>query len=319
MGKLADAFQSGWDIVMTGNNNGARIRVPASTSNLGAAFDAVGLALQLYLAVEVRQLAGGPSQIRFSGEDAHLVPTGKSNYIWRSMVEIANEAGVRLPPFSLSIQNQIPIAKGLGSSSCALLAAAASVDFLCGLHWGREKLLEIVTKREGHADNLAPSLWGGLVVSICGDKILCSKSEFPGGWTVVAITPDLAISTEFARSILPPEISRNDAVYNIQRAAFLMTQLVQGRREGIREAMSDLLHQPYRSKLIPGLKEVLAMDNQGLLGIALSGAGSTVIAFADSHEEEIGSAACNVFRSYGLSSKVRLIKADNIGLTLDYF
>jgi len=216
------------------------------------------------------------------------------------------------------MQNQIPIAKGLGSSSCALLSAVAAVNFLCGLQWGRENLLEIATRREGHPDNLAPSLWGGLVASIYGDKIFWSKSEFPAQWTIVAVTPDLEISTELARSILPAEISRKDVVYNIQRAAFLMTQLVQGRREGIREAMSDLLHQPYRSKLIPGLKEALALDHQGLLGIALSGAGSTVIAFADSHEEEIGNAIRNLFQSYGLSSQTRLLKSDNVGLTVDY-
>ncbi len=296
-----------------------RIRIPASTSNLGPAFDAVGLALQLYLTVEVQALSHGPSCIEFAGEDAHLIPTDQSNYIWRSMADIAEEAGRKLPFFSLKMKNQIPVSKGLGSSSCALLAAASAVDFLCGLGWDRQKLLEIGTEREGHPDNLAPCLLGGLVASICGEKIFCSQSIFPQEWTIVVVTPDLEISTEAARSILPAEVSRKDAVHNIQRAAFLMAQLVQGRREGIREAMSDVLHQPYRSPLIPGLKEVLAIDRQeGLLGIALSGAGSSVIAFADSHEEAIGAAICGIFRRSGLSSRVRLLKADNRGLTVEF-
>ena len=107
--------------MMTTMNNGrARIRVPASTSNLGAAFDAVGLALQLYLTVEVHALQQGPSRIEFFGEDARLIPVDESNYIWRCMEEIADKEGCRLPSFSLRIENQIPIAKGLGSSSCAL-------------------------------------------------------------------------------------------------------------------------------------------------------------------------------------------------------
>jgi homoserine kinase len=305
-------------IMMMGKNAGVKIRVPASTSNLGPAFDAVGLAFQLYLIMEVRALANGPSRIEFSGEDAALIPTDESNYIWRSMMEIAEASGCRLPGFSLRVENQIPVAKGLGSSSAALLAAAAAVNFLCARNWDREKLLEITTAREGHPDNLAPSLFGGLVASICGEKIFCSKSEFPQEWTAVAVTPNLEISTEMARSILPAGISRKHAVYNIQRVAFLMAQLVQGRREGLREAMSDLLHQPYRSKLIPGLKEVLAIkQREGLLGIALSGAGSTVIAFADSQPAEIGAAICDIFRSFGLSSRVRLLQVDNSGLAVE--
>jgi homoserine kinase len=304
--------------MMTEKNAGMRLCVPASTSNLGPAFDAVGLAFKLYLTVEVRALMRGPSRIEFSGEDAPLIPTDESNYIWRSMKEIAEESECRLPFFSLRVENQIPISKGLGSSSAALLAAAAAVNFLCARNWDREKMLEITVALEGHPDNLAPSLFGGLVASMCGEKIFCSKSEFPPEWTAVAVTPNLEISTEMARSILPAEISRKHAIYNIQRAAFLMVQLVQGRREGLREAMSDLLHQPYRSKLIPGLKEVLAMNQrEGLLGIALSGAGSTVIAFADSQAVEIGEDICNIFRSFGLSARVRLLQIDNIGLTVD--
>jgi len=304
--------------VKSGNHTGLRIRVPASTSNLGAAFDAVGLALQLYLTVEVRALEQGPSRVEVCGEDAHLIPTDASNYLWRSMVEIAEGERCSLPFFSLEIENEIPVSKGLGSSSCALLAAAAAVDFLCGMNWHKEKLLEIGMAREGHPDNLAPSLYGGLVASICGKKVVCSKSEFPPDWTVIAVTPDLEVSTEKARSLLPPEIPYKHAIHNIQRTAFLMTQLVQGRREGLREAMSDLLHQPYRGKLIPGLDEILAMEQcEGLLGIALSGAGSSVIALADSHEYGIGEEIRRIFQSHGLSSRSRLLKADNLGLTLD--
>lgn len=295
------------------------MRVPASTSNLGPAFDAVGLALQIYLAAEVYPLDRGPSRVEFSGQDAHLIPSDESNYVWRSMIEIAEQAGRRLSPFRLTMENQIPISKGLGSSSCALLAAAAAVNYLCGMDWGKEKLLEIGAAREGHPDNLAPCVWGGLVAAISGDRIYCSKSEFPPEWTIIAVTPDLEVSTESARSILPAAIPRQHAVYNIQRAAFLMSQLVRGRREGVREAMSDLLHQPYRGNLIPGLKEVLALDHQeGLLGIALSGAGSTVIAFADSNESEIAAAISRTFASFGLACSTRLLKADNAGMTMEY-
>ncbi|NLT66144.1 MAG: homoserine kinase [Acidobacteria bacterium] len=299
-----------------------KIRVPASTSNLGPAFDAVGLAFQLYLTVDAEELEQGPSTVAYSGEDPQLVPKDESNFMWRAMEEMAAEHGFRLPAIALRIANEIPITKGLGSSAAALLGAAAAVGFFCVGGWTREKLLELVSAREGHPDNVAPSLWGGLVASIGGvngaGKVLCSKSEFPEEWTAIAVTPDFEIKTDFARSILPPQISRDDAVYNIQRVAFLMAQLVQGRREGLREAMADLLHQPYRAELLPGLKEVLEMEDcEGLLGIALSGAGSTVIAFADSHQMEIGTRICRIFDLHGITSRIRFLKADNTGLVVE--
>ena len=295
-----------------------RIRVPASTSNLGPAFDAVGLALQLYLSVDVQPLDKGPSRMQVSGEDARLIPADSANLIWRTMKELAEEAGSPLPFFALKVENRIPVSKGLGGSAAALLAAAAATSFLCGFDWGVEKLLEIAARREGHPDNAAPSLWGGLVASILGEEIFCSKLRFPPEWTVVAVTPDLEVPTKIARSVLPDRIPRQDAIHNIQRTAFLIAQLIHGRGEGLREAMSDLLHQPYRCKLVPGLEEILSMENrQGLLGVALSGAGPTIIAFADSHEAEIGAAISDIFKTHGLSAQIRLLKADNTGLVIE--
>jgi homoserine kinase len=147
---------------------------------------------------------------------------------------------------------------------------------------------------------------------------MCSRCDFPGNWTIVAVTPAFELETRVARAVLPDEVAHRHAVLNVQRAAFLVAQIIQGRREGLREAMKDYLHQPYRSKLIPGLPEILAMaDREGFLGVALSGAGPTVIALADSHESEIGLQIQQIFGRHGLSSQVRLLKADQQGLTLE--
>jgi len=299
----------------------ARIRVPATTANLGAAFDAVGLALQLHLTLNLRKLEkDASSQMTFAGQDAHMIPTDESNLIWQTMTEVTERWGTVLPPFSLQVENEIPITKGLGSSATATLAGAAAADFLAGLRLAPEDLLAIAAAREGHPDNVAPALYGGLVASISGERILCSRSEFPADWTVVAVTPDVALETKRARAVLPQQVPYAHAVYNVQRAAFLMSQLIHGRREGLREAMSDLLHQPYRSALLPGLGEILDMrDCEGLLGVALSGAGSTVVAFADSNEQAIGDSICSIFSQHGLGAQVRLLKADNHGLRVDYF
>ncbi len=295
-----------------------RIRVPASTSNLGAAFDSVGLALQLYLTLEVRRLDRGDSRLAFEGLDSHLVPVDDSNLIWRTMTEAVAKAGDRLPPFSLKVSNEIPITKGLGSSASAILAGTAAASFLCRMNLTHAELLEFAAAREGHPDNVAPALFGGLVASISGERILCSRSVFPPEWTIVAVTPDFELETKRAREVLPARVPHHDAVYNVQRAAFLMAQLVQGRKEGLRQAMTDALHQPYRSALLPGLSDVLAMEQcAGLLGVALSGAGSTVIAIVDSCESEIGARIGSIFARHGLRSQVRLLKADNSGLAVD--
>ena len=297
---------------------GLRIRVPATTANLGAAFDAVGLALKLYLRVEVRRLDGGSSRLEFEGEGERTVPRDASNLIWRVMEGVAAKCGRPLPPFFLRVQNEIPVTKGLGSSATACVAAAAAADFLCGLRLEAADILAIAAAEEGHPDNVAPALYGGLVASICADRILCSRSEFPSAWSIIAITPDLELATKKARAVLPQHVPFADAVFNVQRSSFLMAQIVQGRREGVRQAMVDRLHQPYRSALIPGLSEILEIDDRkGLIGVALSGAGSTVIAFADSEVEKIGADLCRIFESHGLSAQVRILKADNQGLVME--
>ncbi len=294
-----------------------RIRVPGSTSNLGAAFDAVGLALQLYLTVELNEPDASQPCIEAAGEDAPLIPCDESNLIWRVIHETAARYSVAPPPFALRIHNEIPITKGMGSSAAACLAGAAAASLLCGLNLPPEALLRDAVRREGHPDNVAPSLYGGLVASISGETILCSRSVFPAHWSVVAVTPEFELETRLARAVLPQEVSRHDAVYNVQRAAFLMSQLVQGRSEGLREAMRDRLHQPFRAPLLPGLRDVLELDGAGLLGVALSGAGSTVVAFAEAHEAEIGERIRDVFSRHGLASEVRVLKADHCGLQVE--
>jgi homoserine kinase len=292
-----------------------RIRVPASTSNLGSAFDAAGLALELYLRLEIERLESGPSRLEVSGLDRHLIPESDDNYVWQVMRDVAGSHGATLPPFRMRMSNEIPITKGLGSSAAATVAGAAAAGALCGFDLPGEEILEYATAREGHPDNAAPAVFGGLVSSISSGRVVCSRAEFPAGWTVVAVTPQFELETKKARAVLPEQVPYRDAVRNVQRAAFLMAQLVRGRSEGLREAMRDWLHQPYRSQLLPGLAEILDMpDEPGLLGVALSGAGSTVMAFADARASDIGARMQSIFAARGLTSEVRLLKADNRGL-----
>ncbi len=295
----------------------AVITVPASTSNLGPAFDSVGLAVQLYLKLDLRLRVEGTSRLHYSGQDEGLIPCDSSNLIWQVMELVAGRHGKKLPPFDLQVKNEIPVTKGLGSSASACLAGAAAAGFLCDINLLPEDLLEIGVGLEGHPDNVAPALYGGLVASIGGKPVRCSRCRFPDSWSIVAVTPAFELETKRARAVLPPDVSRADAIFNVQRAAFLMAQIVQGRGEGLREAMADRLHQPYRSGLVPGFCEILEMPDQpGLLGLALSGAGPTVIAFVDADGAQIGDSISAIFQRHGLESQVRLLKADPKGLTI---
>lgn len=297
-----------------------RITIPASTSNLGSAFDAVGLALRLYLTLEVKESDLSSPRINYQGPDPGLVSLDQSNLIWRAMRMTADRSARILPTFSLKVINEIPITKGLGSSATASLGGVVAADLLCGLHLGAADWLRLAAELEGHPDNVAPSLWGGLVVSMSDGTIHCSRCDFPPEWTVVAVTPDFELETRLARSVLPEQVPHRHAVLNVQRAAFLVAQLIQGKKEGLRQAMVDYLHQPYRSDLIPGLREILALEEQdGLLGIALSGAGPTVIAIADARADEIGAQIQKLFAAQGLTSRVRLLEPDLQGLTLESF
>jgi homoserine kinase len=146
---------------------------------------------------------------------------------------------------------------------------------------------------------------------------MSTRSEFPADWSIVAVTPEFELKTSDARSVLPAQVSYQDAVVNVQNTAFLMTQLIHGRSQGLREAMSDRLHQPYRSALVPGLQEILDLrDCEGVIGISLSGAGPTVIALAESNEARIGERICSVFARHGLVSRSRVLKADLQGLVI---
>ncbi|MBM3792184.1 MAG: homoserine kinase, partial [Acidobacteria bacterium] len=238
--------------------------------------------------------------------------------VWRVMKTVADRHGRTLPAFRMRVRNEIPITKGLGSSASACLAGVVAADFLCGLGLERGEWLDLASGLEGHPDNAAPSLYGGFVVSLKGETIQCARCEFPADWTIVAVTPELELETRTARAVLPAHVPHRHAVMNVQHAAYLVAQIIRGRKDGLRAAMEDYLHQPYRADLIPGLREILAMDPQdGLLGVALSGAGPTVIALADRNETRIGDRIREIFGKNGLASQVRALKADRLGLTCE--
>jgi homoserine kinase len=295
------------------------VRVPASTSNLGSGFDCCGLALNLYLTVRASiNPCGVPCIVEtFDERDSNIIPRDQENLIYKAMRLVAEREGFELPPVRLEIENEIPFASGLGSSGAAIVAGLSLFSELMEQELSVEKLLRYATELEGHADNVAAALLGSLVINCTKEdgEVLGVKCPWPRDIKVIAVSPQFQVVTKFARSILPDSVSRRDLVYNLQRVALFGAAFLNGDYELLWEAMKDQVHQPLRAQLVPGLREALDTTKMtGLLGIALSGSGPTVVALATTNFEEIGQRIASAFHERQLATTIRILEVETEGV-----
>ncbi len=285
------------------------LRVPASSANLGPGFDAIGMALGIYLECRFR-----PSErlsIQVTGRDAESIPSDESNLIWQTALDVASKAGpgrsqVRLPLIELHVHNDIPIGKGLGSSAAALTAGVVIADRLLGLNWKPLRILDEAARIEGHPDNVGACVLGSIVASAIdsGGVARAVRLDLPARFGVAVVVPDFALPTVKARAVLPDCYSKADAVFNVQRAALLMAALAMGATWAFPAALEDRFHQPYREKLVPGLDEALHLRAPGLLGCVLSGAGPSVLVLYERGYESVCDLVCQIFSLHGHASEV---------------
>lgn len=288
---------------------GLVIEVPGSAANLGAGFDALAVAVRLYLRVTVRAVADGPrSALRctFGG-----VALEGDNYVARSLTALATREGLDFPALDLDIASDIPMQAGLGSSAAATVTGLLLYNRLAGTH--DCDVLAEGSAFEGHPDNVAASLLGGLTVACAtGDgKVVAVSNRWPEEVRLVAVTPDVRVKTPDARRVVPETFSRTDAIFNLQRAALLVAALGTGRTDVLREALADRWHQRYRAALVPGLTEALALEVDGLLGVCLSGSGPTILALGAGDTTAIEQALAGIFSRLGLACRVRTLAAHN--------
>jgi homoserine kinase len=289
-------------------------RVPASTSNLGAGFDALSLALQKYLRISIEP--ADAMEIVANGVDAASIPTTPDNLIRRVADRVAKSRGKQLPPFRMMIDNEIPLARGMGSSAAAIIAGVTCYELATDDELSAHEIFQYALEFESHPDNLAAAYRGGLVATVMADdgEVLIAKLAVADGVMPVVVIPAFELSTEKARGVLPQTYSRKDAVYNIQRSALTVAALTTGNWAHLREAMKDRIHQPYRAPLIPGFEEILAIKTPGLLGVALSGAGPTVLALATPADaESVGCKIADVFEKHGVQSTPLIVNIDTEG------
>ena len=249
------------------------IRVPATTANLGPGFDAFGCALSLYTDVTFEEMESG---LEITGCDEAY--TGPDNMAYTSYCAVLQSLSEEIRGVKIHIDAQIPVCRGLGSSAALLVAGAMGANVLRGNKLSTQGLLNITNAMEGHPDNLAPAFYGGLTASMVDNGLpVCVNFPLHPDWEFLALVPDFDLPTPLARSVLPTEYDRSDAVYNIAHGALVLKALELGDEKLLRNAMQDRIHQPYRKKMIPDYDKIESLIRTTGAAFCLSGAGPTLL------------------------------------------
>jgi homoserine kinase len=258
------------------------IKVPATSANMGPGFDCLGVALDLYNYFEIEETASG---LEIIGCDA--LYSNETNLIYTSMQKCFEVLNYQPKGLKININSNIPISRGLGSSAACIVGGVAAANELAGGKLAKAQLLEIANRLEGHPDNVAAALMGGLTIAVQDKgKVYYESVKIADSLRFCAIIPDFTLSTSEARAALPNNLTYGDAIFNISRAALLVTALSNGSYDLIKYACEDALHQPYRSKLIPGYDEIVQRSKDlDCLGVFLSGAGPTIMAIIKSTDK----------------------------------
>lgn len=291
------------------------VKVPATTANLGSGFDAVGMALGLYNTFCLEQ-TGNSFEVVVNGEGAESISRGRDNLFFVAMEQVYKLKGQQLPPWRLVIENTVPTGRGLGSSATAIVGGLVAANWILGSFLSRSTLIALATQMEGHPDNVAPAVMGGVVVAVDSfeESPQVLQLPYPEGLQVVVAVPTFELHTSYSRSVLPQMVPFQDAVFNAGRAALLGGVLATGQWGLLRTAMQDRLHQDYRKKLIPGLDNVFeAALAAGALGVSISGAGPSVLALAIENFAEIGDRMKQAFRQAGVSAQILTVPPAPVG------
>lgn len=285
-----------------------KVQVPATSANLGPGFDYVGMALKLY------------NEIYFFDAFNEEFPAGsvllrENSLTHRALNLVAGKVRREMPPLQVAIKAGVPKARGLGSSATLTVAGLVAGNAILQAGLAEDDLINLATMLEGHPDNATPALIGGLVVCMASDgqvryiKIIPQKKM-----QVVAVIPEFEVSTADARKVLPNAVSLRDAVDNTGRFGFFIASVLTGNYEHLSFAMDDLLHQPYRLQLVPGMKEVMAAAKEaGALGSCLSGAGPTVLALCEAQADEVMNEMKRAWLSFGIQAEAKILEIEEKG------
>jgi homoserine kinase len=286
----------------------ADITVPASIANLGPGLDALAVALQLYLHVRAQRLPGaGKNELRFEFVGFEL---DGENFIERAFRFMAARHSVEFPSLCVEVRSEIPSRSGLGSSAAATVAGLRLYDVVFGPLPAQE-LLNTACELEGHPDNAAAALLGGLTTSCALEDgaVIALSMPWPESIRFIVLTPNLGLDTVASRRALPKQLRREDAVFNLQRVALLIQALAGRDHSLLREALRDRCHQPFRLLLVPGLEEMLELEHPDLLGVCLAGAGPSILALAENNVAAVQDLLASTYRPLGIPFTMRTLRA----------
>lgn len=263
------------------------LKIPATSANLGAGFDCLGMALDMYNEITIETIEQG-LEIIVPEQDRLLVESDQTNLVYRTMKQVADLTGNILPGLRMIQSNGIPITRGLGSSAACIVGGVVAANLLLGKPLSQQEIITLTTEMDGHPDNVLPAMVGGMTVACLeGRKVHYVRIEPPSPIKFAVMIPNFPLSTSLARKILPESVSMKDAVFNIGRASLFIASLLTGNFSNLWTATEDRLHQPYRKKFIPHWDEIIFnVRKLGAKGVFLSGAGPTIIALLD-HDYQI--------------------------------
>ena len=292
-----------------------KVKVPATSANLGPGFDVAGLAVTLYntftfeLLDDGLEITGCPEQF-----------CNAENMTYQAFVEGAKTCGLWFKGLRIECCGDVPYTRGLGSSSTCIVAGIVGAYAFVDRYDERQEILELATKIEGHPDNVAPAIFGGLTVSVMSDGVTTLNIPVKHDYRFVAMIPPFTLSTEKSRSVLPQVLSRSDAIANVSHLALMVASLINGYDDVLKLGFKDRLHQPYRGPLIEGFDEIMTIleNDERVLGAYLSGAGPTIMAVIDATDtkgvvrikEELG----DLLKDW----QVEKLELDMRGYTCDY-
>ena len=293
--------------------NQVTVRIPATTANLGPGYDCIGMALDWWNEISIK-VSDRPN-VSIIGEGSSDLSLTEDNLVYRSAREILKRVKEDSQSLDITCHNTIPLARGLGSSAAAIVGGIFAANAVCGDLLDQDELLDLAVEIEGHCDNVAPALLGGCQIVVKdGDKVFCSAVNLANDIDVIIFVPDQPMSTKEGRALLPKEISRDDAVYNIGRFGMLVNSLASGNLESLSISTRDRLHQPYREKIFPAMKYIIrSANNAGAIGAFLSGGGSSVTAFATSRTMTIGYEMADVADKIGIPGTLKVTKPSMLG------
>lgn len=304
------------------------VKVPATSANIGPGFDCLGLALPIYntITIEETVLPGTGIEINMMSEEEHAIdemifddiPRDENNIVYKAVEMLYNSIGQEPSELKINIQSQIPITRGLGSSAAVIVGGLMAANKLLGSPADEIALLSIATEVEGHPDNVAPAILGGFVLASQEDdgSIIYRKLNWPQEWDITVCVPDFELSTNIARSVLPDEVSIQDAVFNAKHLAMLIEAVNTADAKLMKTALQDRLHQPYREKLVPGMHDIMEAfkHEDGVLGCVLSGAGPSMLIISHKYDlDKIKSKVREIWEPQSIKVDIKTLKVEPNG------